>query len=156
MPAPARAVRRADPRSDPRLKRPIDKLDADSRRLKRHPSPAKKAKEPAVAAKGPANEKAAGARSKQVDKIEQAKTPKPQPASFLAVLQAEIAKAMPKTLGDTEKFMKGNSAEQMKGSLKGNVAQQKQQATGDLRKNTGQAPSEAGVPAKPVTPIAQE
>ena len=38
------------------------------------------------------------------------------------MLQAEIAKAMPKTLGDTEKFMKGGSSEELKGSLKGNVS----------------------------------
>jgi len=158
MPALARAVvrGRADPRSDPRFKRVVDKLNTDSRQLKQHPSPAKKAAEPAAAAKGPANEKAAVARTKQVDKIESSETKKPETTSFLALLQAEIAKAMPKTLGDTEKFMQGGASGDLKGSLKGNVAQQKQEATGDLKKNSGEAPSEAGVPAKPVTPIAAE
>src|SRR5437588_574308 len=58
MPAAARAVMRAraDPRSDPRFTRVIDKLNADSRKLKQHPPAAKKAAEPAGAAKGPANE----------------------------------------------------------------------------------------------------
>lgn len=158
MPAAARAVVKAksNPKNDPRFKRVIDKLNTDSRKLKQHPPAAKKAAEPAKAAKPPANEKAAGARTKQVDKIEQAETKKPETSSFLALLQAEIAKAMPKTLGDTEKFMKGGSSEQMKGSLKGNVAQQKQEATGDMKKTSNEAPSEAGVQAKPVTPIAPE
>lgn len=154
MLAPVRS--RAQPRNDPRFKRVIERLDADARKLKQHPTAAKKAAEPAKAAKPPANEKAAGARSKQVDKIEQAETKKPQTSSFLALLQAEIAKAMPKTLGDTEKFMQGGASEQMKSSLEGNVAQQKQQASGGLKTAAGQAPSEAGVPGKPVTPIAPE
>ena len=158
MPAPVRAVARgrADPRSDPRFTRVIGRLNTDSRRLKQHVPAAKKAAEPAGAAKGPANEKAAGARAKQVDKLQQAETPKPKPSSFLEMLRAEIAKAMPKTLDDTESFMDGSSSENLKGSLKGNVDKQKQEATGDLKKTSNEAPSESGVPAKPVTPIAPE
>jgi hypothetical protein len=157
MPAPSRLVRRkANPQSDPRYRRVVDKLNADSRKLKQHPPPSKKAAEPAKAAKPPANEKAAGARANQVDKINQAETKKPETSSFLALLQAEIAKAMPKTLGDTEKFMKGGASEQMKSSLKGNVAEQKQEATGGLKSASGQQPSEAGMPGKPVTPIPPE
>ncbi|MBW8807825.1 MAG: hypothetical protein JF591_03135 [Lysobacter sp.] len=111
--AVARIARRADPRSDPRYQRVVSKLDADSRRLKQHPPPSRKSDESAKAAKGPANEKAAGARAKQVDKLEQSDTPKPQTASFLSMLRAEIEKVMPKTLGDTEKFMKGGSGNEI-------------------------------------------
>ena len=157
MPAVARAVKtKANPQNDPRFKRVIDKLNNDSRKIKQHPPAAKKAAEPAKAAKPPANEKAAGARTKQVEKLDQAETKEPEASSFLALLQAEIAKTTPKTLGDTEKLMKGGSSEQMKGSLKGNVAQQKQEATGDLKKTSNETPSESGVPATQVTPIAPE
>ena len=34
-----RSSKRADPRSDPRYKRVVDKLNADSRKLKQHPPP---------------------------------------------------------------------------------------------------------------------
>ena len=157
MPAVARAVKtKANPQNDPRFKRVIDKLNNDSRKIKQHPPAAKKAAEPAKAAKPPVNEKAAGARTKQVEKLDQAETKKPETSTFLELLQAEIAKAMPKTLGDTEKFAKGGSSEQMKGSLKGNVAQQKQEATGDLKKTSNEAPSESGVTTKEVTAIAPE
>ena len=134
MAGPARAPARkaANPRGDPRFKRVIDRLEAGSRKLKAHPPAARKAAEPAKAAKPPANEKAGGARVKQVDKLEQAETKKPQTSSFLAILQAEIAKAMPKTLGDTEKFMQGGSSESIVGAVKGNVAGQKEAATGGL------------------------
>ena len=115
---------RAEPRADPRYARVKAKVDAQAAQLKKHPPAAKKASEPAKAAKAPPNEKAAGARANQVDKIEQAETPPPKPASFLETLQAEIAKAMPQTLGDTEKFMKGGEGNQVKDSLKGSVSQQ--------------------------------
>jgi hypothetical protein len=148
--------KRADPRSDPRYRRVVDKLNADSSKLKQHPPPSKKSDESNKAAKGPANEKAAGARAKQVDKLEEAETPKPQTASFLEMLRAEIAKVMPKTLGDTEKFMKGGASGEIKGALKGEVANQKDAATGDLQQTSNAPPSEAGVPSKPVAPIPPE
>ena len=149
-------VRKADPRSDPRFQRVVEKVSAASKKLKQHPPAAKKANEPAKAAKAPPNEKTAGASAKQVQKLDETETPKPKPQGFLEMLQAEIAKAMPKTLGDTEKFMKGGSSEQMKGSLKGEVSQEKDASTGDLKKTAGAKPSEAGVPAKEVVPIAPE
>ncbi|HEY1137820.1 MAG TPA: hypothetical protein VGE64_10040 [Xanthomonadaceae bacterium] len=148
--------KRADPRSDPRYRRVVDKLNADSSKLKQHPPPSKKSDESSKAAKGPSNEKAAGARAKQVDKLEEAETPKPQTASFLEMLRAEIAKVMPKTLGDTEKFMKGGASGEIKGALKGEVANQKDAATGDLQQTSNAQPSEAGVPSKPVAPIPPE
>lgn len=154
MIAPVRM--RAEPRADPRYARVKAKADAQAAALKKHPPAAKKASEPAKAAKAPPNEKQAGARANQVDKIEQAETPPPKPASFLEMLQAEIAKAMPKTLGDTEKFMKGGEGSGIKDSLKGSVAQQKNEATGDLKQASNAPPSEAGVPSKPVTPIPPE
>ncbi|HEV2801611.1 MAG TPA: hypothetical protein VGW12_13990 [Pyrinomonadaceae bacterium] len=130
-------------------------LKRKSAKVKEHPTPKKKAAEAQAAAKGPANERAAGGKAKQVDKIKEAKTKKPDSNSFLALLRAEIEKAMPKTLGDTEKFMKGGDAGALKGSLKGNVSQQKQEATGDTAQASKQAPGEAGE-AKQSTPIPAE
>ena len=125
-------------------------------KVKQHPTAAKKAAEAAAAAKGPSNEKKAGAKSNQVDKIKEAPEKKPEPNSFLALLRAEIEKAMPKTLGDTEKFMKGGSAEGMKGSLKGNVSQQKEEAAGGVKSTSQQTPSESGVASKQEKSIPDE
>lgn len=155
-PAPPAKAGRGDPRNDPRFRAVVDKLGADSKRLKQHPPARSKAEQPYRAAKAPPDEKAAGARAKQVDKLQAAETPKPETASFLSILQAEIAKVMPKTLGDTEKFMQGGSGGAIKQSLQGNVQQQKAEATGALKQTSSEAPSEAGVPAKPVTSIPPE
>src|SRR5262245_8680134 len=156
IPTRARKVAAPNPQNDPRYKRVVEQLKADSTKLKQHPTPAKKAAEAAAAAKGPPNEKKAGGQAKQVDKIQEAPSKKPESGSFLALLRAEIEKAMPKTLGDTEKFMKGGSADGMKGSLKGNVGQQKEQATGDVKSASKQPPSESGVQGKQATRVPGE
>lgn len=147
---------RKPPEADPRFVKVITDLKGKAAKVKQHPAPAKKADEAQAAAKGPANEKRAGAKEKQTDKIKDAKTKKPEANSFLALLRAEIEKAMPKTLADTENFMKGGDAPALKGSLKGNVSQQKQEATGDTATKTKQAPDEGGVAAKQVTAIPGE
>lgn len=147
---------RPKPESDPRFAKVVEDLKRKASKVKQHPTPAKKAAEAAAAAKGPPNEKAAGAKGKQVDKIKEAKTKKPEPASFLSLLRAEIEKAMPKTLDDTQKFMKGGDAGALKGGLKGNVSQQKQEATGDTAQASKQAPSQAGIPGKQEEPIPGE
>jgi hypothetical protein len=147
---------RPKPESDPRFAKVVEDLKRKAAKVKQHPTPKQKAAEAAAAAKGPPNEKAAGAKGKQVDKIKEAKTKKPEPASFLSLLRAEIQKAMPKTLDDTSKFMKGGDAGALKGGLKGNVSQQKQQATGDTAQASKQPPSQAGVAAKTAQPIPGE
>jgi hypothetical protein len=144
------------PEADPRFVKVMGDLRQKSLKVRQHPAPSKKASEAQAAAKGPANEKRAGAQEKQTDKIKDAKTKKPDENSFLALLRAEIQKAMPKTLADTETFMKGGDAPALTSSLKGNVSKQKQDATGDTAKTTKQAPDESSVQAKPVTPIPGE
>ena len=150
-----RPLQKPAPESDPRYRRVMENLKRGAARVKAHPPAAKKASEASAAAKGPANERLAAGKAKQVDKIQEAPTKKPEATSFLEVLQAEIAKAMPKTLADTEKFMKGGSSDQLKGSLKGNVSQQKQQAEGGVKSAEKEPPKETG-PGTPGAAIPQE
>ena len=139
-----RPLPKPSPESDPRFKKVMEDLKRGAARTKHHAPAARKAAEASAAAKGPPNEKLAAGKSAQVDKIQGAPTKNPEPTSFLAVLQAEIAKAMPKTLSDTEKFMKGGSSEELKGSLKGNVSKQKDEAAGGVKGASKEAPKEAG------------
>jgi len=145
----------AAPQTDPRFKKVMDNLKQGAARFRHHPPASRKAAEASAAAKGPPNERVAAGKSAQVDKIKSAPSKEPKPASFLEVLQAEIAKAMPKTLADTEKFMKGGSSEELKGSLKGNVSKQKDEAAGATKSASTEAPEETG-PAKQSTPIPAE
>src|SRR5687768_13520583 len=141
------------PDSDPRYKRVMEQLKTGAAKTKAHPPASKKAAEAAKAAKGPPNERVAGGKAKQVDKIKEAKEGKPEQSSFLAMLRAEIEKVMPKTLGQTENF--DSTAQQMKGGLKGNVAEQKEKSTADVSGASKQAPAPAGE-AKTEQPLPKE
>ncbi|HEX8407548.1 MAG TPA: hypothetical protein VF883_01700 [Thermoanaerobaculia bacterium] len=141
------------PQSDPRFRRVMEQLKSGAAKTKAHPPASRKAAEAAKAAKGPPNERLATGKSKQVDKIKEAKEGKPEQNSFLAMLRAEIAQAMPKTLGDTENF--DSAADGMKSGLKGNVAQQKDKSTQDVSGASKQAPAPAGE-AKAAQPLPPE
>jgi hypothetical protein len=131
----------------------MEQLKTGAAKTKAHPPASKKAAEAAKAAKGPPNERIAGGKAKQVDKIKEAKEGKPEQSSFLAMLRAEIEKVMPKTLGQTENF--DSTAQQMKGGLKGNVADQKEKSTADVSGASKQAPAPAGE-AKTEQPLPKE
>jgi hypothetical protein len=160
MPAAARARRStmASPaaKADPRFQKVLAQVKENAKRFKKHPPAAKKAQEAQAAAKGPANEKLAGAKAKQVDKMKEAEGKKPQPSGFLAMLRAEIEKVMPKNLDQADKFMEGGEKDQLKGAAGSNVAQQKQDAAGPVQQASGAAPNTAGVAEKPVTAMPAE
>ncbi|HEX6096508.1 MAG TPA: hypothetical protein VF432_09310 [Thermoanaerobaculia bacterium] len=130
------------PQSDPRYQRVMEQVKQGAKRTKAHVPASKKTADAAKAAKGPPNERLAAGKSKQVEKIQEAKEGKPEQSSFLEMLRAEIAKAMPKTLGETENF--DSAADGMKSGLKGNVSQQKDKSTKDVSGASKQAPSPAG------------
>jgi hypothetical protein len=156
MPGLARKpLPKPNPDSDPRFRKVMEQLKSGAARTKAHVPATKKAAEASAAAKGPPNERLAAGKAKQVDKIKEAKEGKPEPSSFLEILRAEIAKAMPKTLADTENF--DQTAQQMKGGLKGNISQQKENSTKDVSGASKQDPAPAGeataggpVPGEPV------
>lgn len=137
----------AQPKADPRFVAVSEQIKRGAAQLKKHPPAAQKAREASRSAKAPANERLAAAKAKVVDKVQEAPTPKPQPTSFKALLRAEIEKAMPKTLGDTEKFMEGGQSGALKGALGSNVASQKESAAGPVEQATQQVPNPGSVPA---------
>jgi DNA anti-recombination protein RmuC len=148
--------RSAKPHADPRYQAVSKRLQSESKRLARHAPKAQKAREASAATQAPANERMAGAKAKVVDQVQAAPTPKPQPSSFKAVLRAQIEQVMPKTLGDTEKFMDGGQSGGLKQSLQNNVEGQKQAATGPVAKATAEAPNPATVPKKDATDLPKE
>lgn len=143
----------ANPQADPRFKDVKEKVGQKAVQLKKHPTAKQKAGEAAKAAKGPPNEKAAGAKAKQVDTLKDTKAEAPPADSFLTVLRAEIEKVMPATTEDAGNFMEGGAESQMKGAVGGNVKDQKETATGDMKKASDKPPNEGGVPAKQVEAV---
>ena len=146
---------KANPQADARFQRLKGAVNNNATRLKRHEPPRKKAADASAASKDPPGATLAQGKAKQVDKVQEAPAGKAQPSSFIAMLEAEIEKIMPKTLGETEQFMKGGSSGGMKSSLKGNAGQQKETVTKDVASANKQAPAPAG-DAKTATPIPGE
>ena len=134
----------ANPQADPRFKSVKEKVGQKTAQLKKHPPAKQKATEAAKAAKGPPNEKAAGAKSKQVDTLKETKAETPPADSFLTVLRAEIDKVMPSNLEESTEFMDGGAESEMKGAVGGNVKSQKETASGDLNKASNAPPNEGG------------
>ncbi len=143
----------ANPQADPRFKNVKNKANQTAKNLKIHPSAKQKSDEAAKAAKGPPNEKAAGAKANKVDSMKETKAETPPADSFLAVLRAEIEKVMPSNIEDADNFMDGGAEAEMKGAVKGNVKEQKDTASGDLQAATNAPPNEGGVPAKVAAPV---
>lgn len=150
------ARREARPKADPRFVAATDAAKVGAARLKRHPPVAQKAREASKSTRPPPNERLAGAKAKVVDAVKEAPAPKPKPESFKALLRAEIDKAMPKTLGDTEKFMEGGAKGQMTGALSGGVAGQKEAAAGPSSQAVKKLPDAASVPEQPSTALPAE
>ena len=150
------APRVAKPKSDPRYTAVTDQVKAAAHKLKQHPPAATKARQASKSARPPANERMAGAKAKVVDAVKEAPAPKPQPTSFKALLRAEIDKAMPKTLGDTEKFMEGGAQSQMKGAAGAGVEQQKDAAAGPADKAVKKAPDAGAILEQPATALPAE
>lgn len=146
----------AKPKEDPRYLAVTGQVKAGAAKLKKHAPPAQKAREASKSAKPPANERLAGAKARAVDDVKAAPTPKPQPQSFKAQLRAEIDKAMPKTLGDTEKFLDGGVAGTMKSALGGSVNQQTHDASGPVDTAAKKTPDAGAVPDRPATALPAE
>ena len=141
---------------DPRFLKVMGRLQHSALRTRHHPPPSEKAAQAQAAAVGPANEKIAGAKANQAGAMQQAQTGKPDNNSFLALLRAEIQKIIPKQVEGTKNFLKGQDKQQLKGAMTGNIAQQKQAATGDLNAAATAPLNTEAVPGKPVTPLPSE
>ncbi|NTX40488.1 hypothetical protein HUA78_39290 [Myxococcus sp. CA033] len=137
-----------DAEKDPRFRKVIEQLKKSSDKTKKHPPASQKAAEAQAAAVSPPTEQLAGAKGNQVDAMKAAEAPKTEPNGFLAMLRAEIEKAMPKTLDDADSFMEGNETAQVKDSVAGGVSESKQAATGPTEAATAAAPDPSSVPAR--------
>lgn len=151
--APAVALKGAAPIKDLRFTRVLDKLGKSAAKACSHPPAAQKAAQAQAAALPPPNEKLAGAQANKVEDMNAAPTGKPEPASFLEMLRAEIRKVLPKKTEDAGDFMEGNDRKQLKGAMTGNVSQQREAATTGVAAASSAPPDTGKVEGKPVTPV---
>lgn len=150
-PGPAPAI--AGPAAaDPRFRRLLADVQRGAHRHRSHPTAATRAAEAQAAAASPANEAVAVAAATRVDELRAAPTPAPRTDGFLALLRAAIARAMPQTQGDSEKFLAGGEPQHISAAVRGGVQRCQHDAAGPLT-DTAAAPLAPGSPARAPTPI---
>ena len=132
---------------DPKFKKVLDDVERSAEVARKHAPASKKAHEAQAAAKGPPNEKTAGAKAVHVDTMQGAAPGKGDPDSFLTLLREEIARAMPATNEDASEFMEGNEPQQIKGAMTGNLSQEKEKVAGPVQAAKDQKLDPSAVPA---------
>ena len=152
----AGASRPANPRDDPRFAAVTERVGGVSARQKSHPSARAKAAESENAAKGPGNEVASKAAANKVDEMGAQKPKGFDKAGFIAAVHAAIERKSPKTMKQVGDFTDSGKAAELKGEVIGNLAAGKEAAAGDIKAATSAPPNQAGIPPKPVTPMAPE
>lgn len=155
--SPGRNLKTTGPAArDPRFLKLMAQVQQTALKQKKHPPAAQKAAEAQAAARPPANEALAAAKADQVDALQDVKTEAPKTDGFLELLRAEIAKVMPKTQGDTEKFMAGGEKDQVKSAVRGNVGQSRQDATRPMETAAAVAPDPSGIPTREPAPMSPD
>jgi hypothetical protein len=154
-PPPAPAPPMA-PQQDPHFVAVKDRVEGEAVKQKQHPSPKAKVAESEKAAQGPTNEVAGKAAANQVDEMSQQKPKGFDKAAFIAAVHTAIEKATPKNMEEVDDFQKSGKAGQLKDQVVGTVSQNKDAAAKDIKQASAAAPSQSGIPAKPVTPMQPE
>jgi hypothetical protein len=141
---------------DPRLKQALDKNRRNAKGLKKHDPAANKSAEAMDAAQPPSNAKLAEAQGDKVEEMQAAEGKKPDPNSFGELLKREIEKLLPKSVEASSNYMNEDETRKLKGAAAGNIQQQKEAATGELKTATGTPPDTSVIPDKEVTPLPAE
>ena len=131
----------------------IAKAKQAGAKQKAHDPADKKAKESQDAAEMPASEVKGRAEQGQAGKIEQAETPAFDAAAFKAKLMAQIEALAPKSAQEADDFKESGKLDGVKGSVQGQVSQEKEKSSQPLENETAAAPDTSSVPPKPVTPF---
>lgn len=152
----AGASRPSNPRDDPRFAAVAGRVGGTAARQKSHPSARAKVAESENAAKGPGNEVASKAAANKVEEMGAQKPKGFDKAGFIAAVHAAIEKKSPKNMTEVRDFKDSGKAAEIKSDVVGNVAAGKEAAGGDIKASTQAPPNPAGIPPKPVTPMAAE
>jgi hypothetical protein len=144
------------PHADPRFRAVTAKVNAESARLRKHPSPRTEAQAASKAAVPPAADKESQAKAAQADTMATAKPGGFDKAGFIAAVKAAIAAQAPKNLEEAEDFGKSGKAEGVKAQVSGRVTEGKAASAKDIAEATAATPDASKAVEKPVTPLKPE
>ncbi len=151
--AAAAAEAPASPVRDPEFQAVVKKARGAAAQQRSHAPAKAKAAEAQAAAREPRSAIVAKAQTRQVGHMGQAPAPPFNAAAFKSALMKRIADLAPKNLEQASELKKGNKLGAVKDEMAGQVKEGKAASQKPLAEKTQEAPSTAGIEAKPVTDL---
>lgn len=164
-PIPAATVDPYRPPAAPRLVRPQDdpaftavtgSVSATAKRTRAHAPAAAKAGEAQAAAIPPTNDVGSQAKAAKADTMDAQRPGSFDKKAFIAAVEAAIAAKTPTTLAQADKYKESGKTAEVKGEIKGLVAEGKAGQSNDIAVATAAPPDQSKAIAKPVTPMGPE
>ena len=144
------------PHEDPAFTAVTHHVGTFAKDKRAHPPAAAKAKEAQDAALAPTDDVAGQAKAAKVDTMDAQQAGSFDKKAFIAAVKAAIEAKSPKTLKEADNYAESGKAGEVKGAVKGMVAQDKDGETKDIKSATEAAPDTTKAVPKPVTPMGPE
>ncbi len=144
------------PVDDPAFAAVTGKVKATAKQKRSHPPASAKAKEAQDAALPPANDIGTQAKAAKADTMEAQRPGSFDKVAFITAVKAAIEAKTPKTLAQADKYKESGKTAEVKGEVRGMVAEGKQGQARDIVDATAAAPDQSKTLAKPVTPMGPE
>ena len=163
--APQPTVDPYQPPAKPTLVRPVDdpafvavtgRVKTTAKQKRAHAPASAKAKEAQDAAIPPTNDIGSQAKAAKADTMDAQRPGSFDKKAFIAAVEAAIAAKTPKTLAQADKYKESGKTAEVKGEIKGMVAEGKAGQSRDIAEATAAPPDQSKAIAKPVTPMGPE
>ncbi|NMD45877.1 MAG: hypothetical protein GYA85_03815, partial [Propionibacterium sp.] len=163
--APQPTVDPYQPPAKPTLVRPDDdpafvavtgRVKTTAKQARAHAPASAKAKEAQDAAIPPTNDIGSQAKAAKADTMDAQRPGSFDKKAFIAAVEAAIAAKTPKTLAQADKYKESGKTAEVKGEIKGMVAEGKAGQSRDIAEATAAPPDQSKAIAKPVTPMGPE
>ena len=152
-PVPPTQVR---PDDDPSFTKVKSKVKATGKAKRAHPPAKSKSKEAQDAALPPAGDVGSQAKAAKADTMDAQRPGTFDKKAFIAAVKAAIEAKSPKTLKEADNYKSSGKTAEVKGEVKGLVAEGKQGQAKDIEAATAAAPDQSKAVPKPVTPMGPE
>lgn len=144
------------PEDDPAFRLVTGKVKATAREKRAHAPAAAKAKEAQDAALPPSGDVGSQAKAAKADTMDAQRPGTFDKKAFIAAVKTAIEAKSPKTLKEADNYKASGKAGEVKGEVKGLVAEGKQGQTAEIKAATEAAPDQSKAVVKPVTPLGPE
>ncbi|MFT4216078.1 MAG: hypothetical protein QM619_02695 [Micropruina sp.] len=144
------------PEDDPAFVAVTGRVATTAKQKRAHAPASAKAKEAQDAAVPPANDIGSQAKAAKADTMDAQRPGSFDKKAFITAVKAAIEAKTPKTLAQADKYKESGKTAEVKGEIKGMVADGKAGQAHDIADATAAPPDQSKAVAKPVTPMGAE